>query len=486
MTPRVRFIAWTVTVVALLGGQLAWLYVLRGPRILNSDAILIGGQIALTLPVLLIAALLTTTPADAIKLRSHTSEAIILAGVALLQFSAVTLLWPGLSEDVLRYRVDGRMWLAGVSPYATTPNDFSGRDAVDSLVPFPHMHTIYPAVSQATFALAAAIDRDVHEPVAVSKNEPSPWRSYLASTPSPYCATVFRAIYASAAVGATVVLLLLLRAIGQSPWWAALFAWNPLATIEVGGMGHQDVVGVLLVLLGILAVAKKRTPRAAAMLALAAAVKPFAFLLAPFVARHRPAAAIVFVVAVGLLYLPPASYQRGYVGWRESARTYSQSWEANGSAYEVITRAFGAGDEGRAAERAKGMARLLGACVVIATALAAWRFGASPLEAGYWLCLATLLVAPVVYPWYLLWPMCFVPLLRGRAGWTAMVWSGTVGVSYLAWHQLTWRLSNSVLAMEYGVVYATLLVELALVLRRARARFAERLTDAAPAVTAPC
>ena len=78
------------------------------------------------------------------------------------------------------------------------------------------------------------------------------------------------------------------------------------------------------------------------------------------------------------------------------------------------------------------------------------------------------LLAPVAYPWYLIWPLCFVPLLRGQAGWTAITWAGTIGLSYAMWHQPTWRMSGTGLMLEYGMVYAVLIIEIVIVLRRAR------------------
>jgi hypothetical protein len=68
-----------------------------------------------------------------------------------------------------------------------------------------------------------------------------------------------------------------------------------------------------------------------------------------------------------------------------------------------------------------------------------------------------------------LWALCFVPLLRGQAGWTAIVWSGTIAMTYLMWHAPTWRMSNAALLAEYGVVYAVLLYEVVGLIRRARA-----------------
>jgi hypothetical protein len=115
------------------------------------------------------------------------------------------------------------------------------------------------------------------------------------------------------------------------------------------------------------------------------------------------------------------------------------------------------------------MARLLAAAAVIATLLAAWRHGASPAAAGYWLCLVALLVAPVAYPWYLLWALCFVPLLGGAWGWTAIAWAGTIGLSYTMWREPVWRMTSGALLVEYAVVYAALGYEIARAIRVARA-----------------
>ncbi|HYO07528.1 MAG TPA: glycosyltransferase 87 family protein [Tepidisphaeraceae bacterium] len=541
MSARTRFLLWLLAAAALFGGQLAWLFLLRGRRLLQSDVTLIVGPLALGAPLLAIAALLATTPANAIKLRRRTSEILLVAGGAVLQLAAVVLLRPALSEDVLRYRADGRMWLAGASPYATAPRDFDGADAVDALVPFPDVRTIYPGTSHAVFALAAAAERalgaapasvpafprgerigaapasigalprDEHSLAAnaaspphasppaasisvaspphaslaaISHGERSAWRWYLGNADAPYRATVFRSTYAACAVGCALVLLGMLRRSGQSPWWAALLAWNPLVTLETGGMGHQDALGALLVLLALSAAQRAHPARARAMLwlALAAGVKPLALLIAPFLIRgggqraplpgdgrfrSRLLPVGVFAAALVALYLAPLLIHGGAAGWRASAGAYSQTWEANGSFYEGIKFVFGTGDEGRAMDRAKQMARLLAAAALLAAALACWRFRASPATAGYWLCLVTLLVSPVAYPWYLVWVLAMVPLLDGRPGWAALVWSATATISYRVWRSPDWHLDAPWALAEYVPVYLAAATELALSARRA-------------------
>src|SRR4029079_8591205 len=189
----------------------------------------------------------------------------------------------------------------------------------------------------------------------------------------------------------TFMLLLLLRARRHSPWWSVLIAWNPLVTLEIGGMGHQDIVGVLLVLIGLYAMAKRGAALSTASMAFGAAVKPFALFVAPFALRDLPEkrirGVVLFAAALIVLYLPPLIIQRGYAGWRETAQTYSRSWEANGSFYQLILRRCAEREEGRAAELAKQMPSLLAAAALLATALLAWQVRAAPATGGYWLCL---------------------------------------------------------------------------------------------------
>src|SRR5439155_10579885 len=116
------------------------------------------------------------------------------------------------------------------------------------------------------------------------------------------------------------------------------------------------------------------------------------------------------------LYVPALALQHGYAGWHQTVKTLSAKWEFNGSMHEAIKATFGAGDEGRAMARAKQMSRLLAAAIMLVVLSTAWQLRASPAIAGYALCLAALLVSPVVYPWYVLWALAFVPVMRASGG----------------------------------------------------------------------
>src|SRR5213080_2369423 len=103
-----RLALWIAAASSAVAGMCAWLILIRGERIIAHDAILIGGWIALVGVLMLIALLLKTTPTDAIRLSTRTSQAIILGATVLLHGCAIAMLYPALSEDVLRYRFDGK------------------------------------------------------------------------------------------------------------------------------------------------------------------------------------------------------------------------------------------------------------------------------------------------------------------------------------------------------------------------------------------
>jgi hypothetical protein len=119
-------------------------------------------------------------------------------------------------------------------------------------------------------------------------------------------------------------------------------------------------------------------------------------------------------------------------------------------------------------QRAKEMARLFATIVLLLAAVTLWHRRASTAAAGYWLYLAILLCAPVAYPWYLLWVLCFVPLLNGPQGLAALVWAATAGTCYALWHLPTWEMPPRLLLTEYAPAYAVLLGELFLLMRSSR------------------
>jgi hypothetical protein len=280
---------------------------------------------------------------------------------------------------------------------------------------------------------------------------------------------VFRAAFAAFAIGAIVLLVRMLTRAGDSAWWAAILGWNPLLTLETGGMGHQDSLGLFLLLLMIFAARARHFRAAAVALALACGVKPVAALLLPFLWRqtheeHSFRAGrrmlLVFAIALAVVFLPLAA-QHGWTGWRQSLAHFGHSWEANGYLYESFKSLFGEGDQGRQMERAKDAARLIAFLAVLAMGLFLWQSRARLPEAGYWLFMVLLLCAPVAYPWYLIWVIAFIPLLRGPQGYAGLVWAATAAMSYTLWRNADWIWSvpPNWLTAQYLPVLCVLAIE---------------------------
>ncbi len=133
--------------VAAGGFQLVWLYSVRGERLLDGgDTLLVVGQV-LSAILLLGGWFSFRSAAPQPNMRSATA---IVLGCVLLQFTSLLCLWPVLSDDVLRYRMDGRLWLDGESHYRITPTERAAQepglgplDIGDRLVAFPHLPTLY-------------------------------------------------------------------------------------------------------------------------------------------------------------------------------------------------------------------------------------------------------------------------------------------------------------------------------------------------------
>lgn len=357
------------------------------------------------------------------------------------------------------------------------------------------------------------------------------WRDALADASWASTFVHWRLAFGGTMLAATWLLMRCCLRLGRSPWWAVLVGWHPLAIIETSGMAHQDAIGILLLAAAFLAfiplplreglrggVARLRraaceiqaspqstlplngggneltspltTPKAEGMtleystlpvrsyrlreisagvlLALACGVKPLAILPAAFWFIARPSARwVVPFVITALLLGSVLLYQDGYVGFFETLRTYTQTWEANGSFFHVIRSYPSAIYEinGLYIEPWE-LARMLGAIIVCGVSIGLIRKRAHWTTAFYWIVLTILLVAPVVYPWYLLWLMVIIPLLNPRWGLAGLVFAATVTFNYRLWHEPEWVLPWSWLAAEYIPVYVALVVELFVSRRR--------------------
>src|SRR5262249_24058841 len=211
--------------------------------------------------------------------------------------------------------------------------------------------------------------------------------------------------------------------------------------------GHIDIVGVLLLLVSAAALGRRWRPVAALAFALAVAVKLFPIVLLPlYWKRVRLRDGALAAVVVGLLYVPFLHHGRIPFG---SLRTYVQSFRFNDPVFATLERVT-------APQVVAGLAMLAGLLTAIwmRKRCAEWSS-----DAFAWPLAATLLCAPVVYPWYLLW---LLPFLRSSSTLPLSIWAVSIIPTYYVWHLRTqgrpWLVPGWIMLLEYGSVAAAVAI----------------------------
>jgi hypothetical protein len=340
---------------------------------------------------------------------------------------------PTLSDDVWRYLHDGRAQLAGVSPYAFPPADsatgaFRGPEYVR--INHPDLVTIYPPFTQLAFLLTAALGGTL-----------AIWKVLLL------------------AAEATVIALLaaLLRRNGREPTGAILYAWHPLVVLEVAGSAHLEPIAIAPLLAAFLLALSSRSFAAGALLGLSVAAKYFALPLVPFLDRERtPRVLLGMISALLLVSLPYLFTGANLLG---SLPLFGRSWVSNAGLFSLLDNVFGAYG-----------ARAVAATLLLGLLVNLWQRRAAREDAAFTFVFATLLLSPVVHPWYLIWLVALVPIARVRPAITAaaIAWSLTVPSAYLAipTYRRTgeWSVPQTALLLQYLPVL--LLLVTAIILQR--------------------
>ena len=416
---------------------------------------------------------------------------VLLIGVA-VRVGVLLTHEPTLSDDVYRYVLDGRNLAHGINPYMTAPMARLGLDTqtiverplsvlmkegtelIDGehwpgeaqllpLINNPELHTIYLPTSQWIFAICGAI---------IGDRESSPVQS----------ARLVRAAMTLFDVAAIGLILIVLRRCDRSAWWAALYAWHPLPITEIAGSGHQDSIGVALLVLALLSFAAKPQAvwRWTIGLAVAALVKPVTIPLAALFLKGKSlrawigSAALGSVVCASLaapLWLTHSG--EAFSNLTNTASRFSQKWAHFGSVYEPTLWALGEVDpigderiEWQRKERHELIARAIGLALVGAV-IAAVFFSRLDVWAGCRVVLlAMVLFSSTAHPWYLLWALVLMPRAPSPAVWIASL---TLPWGYVQLGDVVdWTVPTWVMFAAYVPVYLALVIDLWMGRRRGR------------------
>jgi hypothetical protein len=325
---------------------------------------------------------------------------------------------PGPDDDILRYVWDGRVQRLGYNPYTAIPRD----PALATLhtdetrrMNNPDVPSPYPAGAQLFFRCVTAIDDS---------------------------AFTFKIAFAVCELAIVFVLLAELRRLGRGEHWVLAYAWHPLLITCVAYNGHIDILGVLLLLISATALCRNRRTLAATTFAAAIAVKFLPVVLAPLYWRRlRIRDGLMGALLIVLLYTP---FLHGPIPLG-SLGTYVQRFRFNDPIFAAVDRVL-------RLQAAAGLA----VCSGVLTAV--WfryrRAGGSP-DAWAWPMAASLVAAPVVYPWYLLW---LVPFLQSTATLPLLIWTLSILSVFFVWYSHAlgqpWSVPGWILLLEYGTVIA--------------------------------
>jgi alpha-1,6-mannosyltransferase len=397
-----------------------------------------------------------------LRRRSPVSAALVV-GAAIVFRLTLWPLYPALSDDVFRYRWEGKLQAAGGNPYEVRPNDAawnSLRDETFTSVPGRDFRAVYgPLMEEIEWMTYRVVSRFVARPFA---------QAFWFKVPS-----------ALFDLGAMAALWLLLKRKRIPTERILIYAWSPLPLIEFSGTGHNDSIVIFFVLLALLAIhvgqvpdlpsgdsngskraCREPAPRsmlgAFTALGLAAVSKIWPAILFPIFIAWRPRRSLWCLVSLPILALATLPYFTSTVRWAGIDENFRYTsgflggWRNNDSLFGVLL--WAAGND---FYLAKKLAFAV-VCVTIAVVIALrW-----PPERGALAVIAVLLmVSANCHAWYLTW---MLPLLVLYPVPPLLLWVALAPLAHTAvirWIAAgEWNGSTSVRYYEYVPVYVGLAI----------------------------
>lgn len=243
--------------------------------------------------------------------RGHATSRALLLGFALLFRITLLAAPPALSDDIYRYRWDGRVQATGLNPYMYAPDAsaLAGlRDEAHARINHPEIPTVYPPVSQILFLATDLV-----------------WDDVLA----------FRALAVLFDLLTAAVLARLARRLGAGSAAWAIYAWNPLVVVEFSLGGHCDSIMLFFLVLALDLHTQSKGPAWAASLAASAGAKLTSLLALPLLlqGRRKLAALAIFAAAPAVLFAPYLGSNRLIL---PALQAYSLRWRFNDSLFWLL------------------------------------------------------------------------------------------------------------------------------------------------------
>jgi alpha-1,6-mannosyltransferase len=357
----------------VLEAMFAWLHHLRNLEFFVVETIavgLLGGVV-----YLLVIFGLEHTP------ESRNSVWLLVAAGIIFRLTLWPLV-PTLSDDLYRYRWDGKAQLHGLNPYLAQPDDpslaplWNTSDPYESRMPATDMPTIYPPLAEQVFKYTAR---------------------YLPAT------IAFKLPMELCDILVMILLAVWLRAEGGRAYQLAIYAWNPLVIVEFAGSGHSDALA-LAALVGAFVIIKSRRTLSTMLLATATLLKSFPILLFPLWLRRngwpRSARAWLEGAAAAVFALICAwPYRAALHQIPINMATFERNWQDNNASLYTMLKIFSDSHEFAA-----------GIGVGVTVGLAIWTAlrKIEPTRAAFLILGSILIFSPNAYPWYFTWVIPFL------------------------------------------------------------------------------
>ena len=352
---------------------------------------------------------------------------------------------PRLSDDMYRYVWEGRVQANGFTPYTHPPDAPELRPLRDGAI-WPLINrkssvTVYPAGAELAFAVL--------------------WRIW------PDSLRWFQIVMAGGDVLAGVLLVFLLRALGQPPQRVLIYLWSPLVIFETAHSAHVDGLVLPLLVGAWLMRVKGRDGWMGALLGAATALKLYPVILLPVLWRPRDEAGrlrpawltpLTFIIVITAAYAPYLVQGIGAVGYLPQyfAETGNMSL-----AYPIGQIAQWAGIQPERAANAVMATTLavIGLVFILRPAV----HGEQALRRCLWPIGAFLMLTQLLHPWYLLWLVPLIALFLRPGKWVLnfawrgwFLFTGTVVLSYTFY--INMKTVIWTLFAEFVPLYAVLIV----------------------------
>lgn len=298
---------------------------------------------------------------------------LVLIAMGLVYRGILFPLDPSMSDDLYRYLWDGRMQSLGINPYAVAPEApylaIYQDGHIHPLINHAHLRTLYPPTSQILFYMSYVLD-------------PS---SFLG----------LKGLLLLAEIATLGLLAVGLRRQGRPLGLLLAYAWCPLPIFELMLDGHLDGFGLPFLVAVWLMVQQKRPWLTGIFYALGLLVKPMGIFVGPLLLwqmrwRGFFKMSIAAVATMILLFSP---YLAAGKLMGQQLLHYSQHWYFNGPVFLLLDIWF----------EPNWLRPLLLLSVVIFAWFVPWLRGLTFSERFVLPLVGYLLLAPTLYPWYVLW-----------------------------------------------------------------------------------